>query len=150
MSIPETPSTSAWCDLPTIANRRSSIPSTSHSSQSGFERSSRWEKIRAASVRRGLRAGGGERGVADVIGEVEVWVVDPNGATLREGNESELLAKARDEMQAGLDVVPELVVAGRGPLEQGDGGDVHVGRPPLEVEERRVEPGEAIGAHVAL
>ena len=51
MSTPETPSTSAWWLLPTIANRSPSRPSTSHSSHSGFERSSCWEKIREARLR---------------------------------------------------------------------------------------------------
>jgi hypothetical protein len=51
MSTPETPSTSAWCVLLIIAKRLPSSPCTSHSSQSGFERSRRWEKIRPASWR---------------------------------------------------------------------------------------------------
>jgi hypothetical protein len=51
MSTPETPSTSAWWVLLISAKRLSSSPCTSHSSQSGFERSSRWEKIRPASWR---------------------------------------------------------------------------------------------------
>ena len=51
MSTPETPSTIAWCVLPTIAKRPPFSPSISQSSQSGFERSSCCEKIRAASTR---------------------------------------------------------------------------------------------------
>ena len=51
MSTPETPSTSAWWLLPTIAKRSPLSPSTSHSSQSGLVRSSCWEKIRAARLR---------------------------------------------------------------------------------------------------
>ena len=51
MSTPETPSTRAWWLLPMIAKRSPLSPSTSHSSQSGFERSSCWEKIRAARLR---------------------------------------------------------------------------------------------------
>ena len=46
MSTPETPSTSAWWVFVSSANRLRVSPCTSHSSQSGFERSSRWEKIR--------------------------------------------------------------------------------------------------------
>jgi hypothetical protein len=45
-STPETPSTSEWCVLLIKANRSSSSPCTSHSSHSGFVRSSRCEKIR--------------------------------------------------------------------------------------------------------
>ena len=51
MSMPETPSTRQWWLLPTIANRPPDSPSTSQSSQTGFERSRRWENTRAASVR---------------------------------------------------------------------------------------------------
>ena len=51
MSTPETPSTSAWWVLVTNANRFRVRPWTSHSSQSGFVRSSCCEKIRAAILR---------------------------------------------------------------------------------------------------
>ena len=62
-----------------------------------------------------LGAGLGQRGVADVVGEVEVRIVDPDGRALAEGDEAELLAEARHEVQARLDVVAELDVGGRGP-----------------------------------
>ena len=48
MSTPDTPSTRAWCVLVRSAKRLRVRPCTSHSSQSGFERSSCWEKTRAA------------------------------------------------------------------------------------------------------
>ena len=51
MSTPETPSTSAWWLLVTSAKRPSSTLSISHISHSGFERSRRWEKTRAARIR---------------------------------------------------------------------------------------------------
>ena len=51
MSTPDTPSTSAWCVLEISANRPPSRPCASHISHSGFERSSRWEKIRPARPR---------------------------------------------------------------------------------------------------
>ena len=50
MSTPETPSTSEWCVFEMSAKRPPSSPWTSHSSHSGFERSSRWEKIRPGEV----------------------------------------------------------------------------------------------------
>ena len=50
-STPDTPSTSAWWVLLISAKRLSSSPCTSQTSQSGFERSSRCEKIRPASRR---------------------------------------------------------------------------------------------------
>ena len=48
MSTPETPSTSAWWVFETSANPPLASPWTSQISQSGFERSSRCEKIRPA------------------------------------------------------------------------------------------------------
>ena len=51
MSTPDTPSTRAWCVLLMSAKRPPSRPCTSHSSHSGLDRSSRWEKIRPASMR---------------------------------------------------------------------------------------------------
>ena len=51
MSTPETPSTSAWWVLVTKAKRLRVSPWTIHSSQSGFVRSSCWEKTRAAMLR---------------------------------------------------------------------------------------------------
>jgi hypothetical protein len=49
MSAPETPSTRQWWALLISAKRPPWMPSTHHVSHSGLERSSRWEKIRAAS-----------------------------------------------------------------------------------------------------
>ena len=51
MSTPETPSTSAWWVFEISAKRPPSRPCTIQISQSGFERSSRWEKIRPTSWR---------------------------------------------------------------------------------------------------
>ena len=60
MSTPEMPSTIAWWVLVRIAKRSRSRPCTSHSSQSGFERSSCCEKTRrraaSAHPRRPARA----------------------------------------------------------------------------------------------
>ena len=89
MSTPETPSTMQWWVLATIAKRPPSSPSTSQSSQSGFERSSCWEKTRAARFRScSSLPGAGQGGVADVVVEVEVGVVDPDGAALAERGRS--------------------------------------------------------------
>ena len=51
MSTPDTPSTRQWWVLVIMAHLLSSSPWTTHISQSGLERSSRWEKIRPASWR---------------------------------------------------------------------------------------------------
>ncbi len=86
-------------------------------------------------------------GLADVVVEVEVGVVDPDRAALAEGDEAELLAEARDEVQARLDVVAELFVGRRRAVEDDHRGDVHVGAASLHVEECGVESGQAIRAH---
>ena len=94
-------------------------------------------------------ARGGQRGVADVVAQVEVRVVDPLGPALAERDHAQLLAEAGHQVKARVDVVAQLVVGGGRPLEQGRGGDVHVGGASLEVQERRIEAGQAIGAHCA-
>ncbi len=85
--------------------------------------------------------------MADVVVEVELRVVDPYGASLAVGDEAELSAKAGDEVKAGGGVGAELVVGGRRPFEDRRGRDVHVGRALLHVQERGVEPAEAIAMH---
>ena len=86
MSTPETPSTSAWWLLVTSAKRPPSTLSTSHISHSGFERSSRCENTRAARIAQLLLAARArEGGVADVVLEVELRVVDPLRPALAEG-----------------------------------------------------------------
>ncbi len=96
-----------------------------------------------------LGAGRRQRGLAHVVVEVEVGVVDPDRAALVEGDEAQLLAEARDEVQARGDVVAELRVARRRPLEDDRRGDVHVGAGSLHVEERGVEPSQPIFTHGA-
>src|SRR5262245_5292379 len=82
--------------------------------------------------------------MTDVVVEVQVWVVDPNRATKPEGDETQLLPKARHQVKTRGDVVAELLVGGRWPLEQGRRGDVHVGGAVLEVEEGGVQPAEPV------
>ena len=88
-----------------------------------------------------------QRGLTDVVVEVEVRVVDPDRAALAEGDEAELLTEAGDEVQARLDVVAELFVARRRAIEEDHRGDVHVGAASLQVEECGVESGQPIRAH---
>ena len=93
-----------------------------------------------------LEAGGlGQRGVAHVVAGVEVRVVDPHRPRLGERRERELLPVARHEVHARVELLDELVVAGRLALEQQARADVHVGAGVLEREEGGVEAGEAIG-----
>jgi hypothetical protein len=88
--------------------------------------------------------------VADVVGEVEVGVVDPDRAPLAEGYEPELLPEPGHQVKARGDVVAELEVGGRGPLEQGGRGDVHVRIAPLQVEERGVQTAQSLGHTLIL
>ncbi len=83
-------------------------------------------------------------GVAQVVAQVEVRVVDPARAALPERDEREALAEPRHEVQAAVDVLEQLDVAGRLALEDDHRGDVHVRRVVLEVEERGVEPAESV------
>jgi hypothetical protein len=91
-----------------------------------------------------LASGRGEGGVADVVTQVQVGVVDPDRATAAEGDEPKLLAEPGDEVQPGGDVVAELDVGRCRALEERRRGDVHVGAVALEVEERGVEPAEPV------
>jgi hypothetical protein len=67
-----------------------------------------------------------QRGVAHVVAGVEVRVVDPHRPRLGERRERELLAVARHEVHARVELLDELDVAGRRALEQQARADVHV------------------------
>ena len=104
MSTPEMPSTSAWWVLQTSAN----CPSPTRVDEPdlpqrlgavellGEHAAGQLAQLLLARRRR-------QRGVADVVADVEVRVVDPHRARLRERRERELLAVARDLVQAALD-----------------------------------------------
>ena len=127
MSTPETPSTIAWWVLVRIAKRSRSRPCTSHSSQSGFERSSCCEKTRAASrLQLLLAARLRQPGVADVVGEVEVDVVGPERPAGLERRHDDALAEARHQAEPAAHVLDEVDVERRRPLEDQDRADVHV------------------------
>jgi hypothetical protein len=83
-------------------------------------------------------------GVTDVVLEVEVRVVDPQGTPGLERGGGQLLAVARHQVQASADVVQEVLKGRRRALEDEHPADVHVRRPPLLVQERRVDRGEAV------
>ena len=90
----------------------------------------------------------GERGVAHVVVEVEVRVVDPDRPALAIGDELELLAEAGNQVKPPEDVLSKLFDLGRRALEGRRRGHVHMGGSVLEVEEGRVEAGEPIaGSH---
>ena len=85
-----------------------------------------------------------QRGVADVVLEVEARIVDPQRPAGLDGREGELLAEARDEVEPRADVVREVVVGGRGAVEDHHRADVHVRHRAFLGDERRVDGGQAI------
>ena len=95
-------------------------------------------------------AGRRQRGLAHVVLEVEVRVVDPDRPALVERHGAQLLAEARHQVQARGDVVAELLVGGRRALEDDRAGDVHVRARPLHVQEGRVQPGQPVSSHSVI
>ena len=71
--------------------------------------------------------------MADVVGGVEMWVVDPHRTSLPERHEGEALAIAGNEVQARLDRLDQLLVGRGRTLEDRASGDVHVRRIPLQM-----------------
>jgi hypothetical protein len=86
----------------------------------------------------------GERRVAEVVANIEVWIVYPNRSALLEGHERQSLAIARNTVQARLKEAEELVVAWRLSRENHHRSDVHVRAAALKVQKGGVEPREAI------
>ena len=66
--------------------------------------------------------------MADVVGEVEVDVVDPERPAGLQRRHDELLAEARHQAEAAADVLDQVDVARRRALEDQDRADVHVAR----------------------
>jgi len=91
-----------------------------------------------------VRAGPRERGLADVVLDVERRVVDPERPAGPRGRDLQPLAVARDEVQAHPQRVEQLVERRRRTLEPRDAPDVHVRVRPLLVQEGRVDRGEAV------
>ena len=92
-------------------------------------------------------AGCGQRGVADVVAEVEVGIVHPHGSAQLERDGAHPLPVAGDEVQLGRDQGGELVHGRRRIGEHTGTGDVHVGDPVLQMEELGVEGVESIHVH---
>jgi hypothetical protein len=91
-----------------------------------------------------LGAGVGQRGVADVVLEVEARIVDPQRHAHLDRRKGELLAVARDEVQARSDVVDEVLVGRSRALEDRQRADVHVRRRVLLGEEGGVDGGQPV------
>ena len=95
----------------------------------------------------------GQRGVADVVLEVEARVVDPHGAAAVERRVGELVPVAGNEVQPPADLLEELVHRRRRPFDDRQAADVHVRDRALLVQERGVYRGQPIEvtlAHRAL
>ena len=87
-----------------------------------------------------------QRGVADVVARVEVRVVGPHRPALAERDVGQPLAVARHQVQPAEHVIDQLLRRRRLALEDHHRRDVHVrGRVVLEMQERRVQRGQAVG-----
>ena len=138
-SVAETPSTMQWWTLESSAQRFSLSPSIIQISHSGLRRSRCWAKIRAAVWRSTSSvAGARKRAVPQVVGEVEVRILDPHRAPETERDEADLLPVARNQAELARDHLLEALERRRGPLEDAHAADVHRVVGPLDVEERCV------------
>jgi hypothetical protein len=86
-----------------------------------------------------LAARRGERGVAQMVVEAEVGIVDPHGRPRAEGHEADLLPVPRDEAELAGDHRAEILKGRRRPLEDAHAADVHRRGVVLHVQERRVD-----------
>src|SRR5207244_1346443 len=87
----------------------------------------------------------GQRGMANVVLDVEIPVVNPDRAALPERNGGDTLAITRHELQARLYQRHDVLIGRRRALEHRQPPDVHVRRAVrLEVEERRVDATEPL------
>ena len=98
-----------------------------------------------------LVAGMGQGGEADVVGEVEGVVVDPDRPALLEGHRHEPLAEARDEVEPApddrsrlVDAEPAALVEERPAFEHRERAHVHRRLGSLHVEERRVLAAQSV------
>src|SRR4029453_6417735 len=160
-SAPAMPSIMQWWALMTTAKRSPASPSMNHISHSGRLALSGCERMRPARPPLPLAhvAGPRHRGMADVIAQVEVLVVDPDRPPeQRDGRQA--LAKPRPRRQCRLDLPEEpreIEAALRGPqrrqVVEADGTDVHGGCRPLEIEKclvRGREPFVMRGGHAGF
>ena len=85
-----------------------------------------------------------QSGVAHVVLEVELGLVDPDRPALLERNEHHALPVARDLLQPRLDQREEVPIRRRWALENGHRADVHMGAAILDFQEQRIEGAEAL------
>ena len=97
-------------------------------------------------LERRLVRGPRQRGVADVVARVEMRIVGPQRPSLVERHVRQPLAIARHQVQPAEHMVGQLLGRRRVALEHHHRGDVHVrGRIVLQVQERGIEGGQAVG-----
>ena len=89
-------------------------------------------------------ARGRQRGMADVVLEVEARVVDPYRPAAVERRMGELVAVARHEVQPPADLLEKLIHRGRRALDDRQPADVHVRGRSLLVQEGGVDRGEPV------
>ena len=88
---------------------------------------------------RGVVTGCGQRRVSQMVGEVEVRIVDPDRSAQLQRHRTHSLAVAGDKVQLGRDHARE-VVERRGRVgKQAYPADMHVADPVLQVEELGIE-----------
>ena len=145
MSTAEIPSTSAWWLLAISANPPDPKPvHQPHLPQRLRAVQRLGEQPPGQHLQLVLVAGRGQAGVAQVVAQVEVRVVDPHGAALLERHLGEALAKARHEVQARLDVHAQLVPRRGRPVEDRHRRDVQRRARLLAREERGVQRGDPV------
>src|SRR6266566_3781906 len=89
-------------------------------------------------------AGRGQRGVADVVLEVEARVIDPHGPPAVERGVGELVAVARHQVQAQANLLEQFARRGRWPFDDRQAPDVHVRVATLLVQEGGVDRREPV------
>ena len=88
--------------------------------------------------------GRGQRGVANVVLEVEVGIVHPHRPAAVERRGGQLVAIARHEMQPPADLLQQLAHRRRRALDDDQAADVHVGVGSLLVQKGCVDRGEPV------
>ena len=81
----------------------------------------------------------GDRGVAEVVVEAEVRVVNPRGRAGAERHEAHLLAVARNQVELARDHLLQVLERRWRPLEEAHAADVHRRHVVLDVKERGVD-----------
>ena len=74
----------------------------------------------------GTPAWGGQSSPMEMVGQIEVWVVDPDGPTQVEWDPLDALAVARDQVELGVDEIAQFIEAREPAVEHAGASDVHL------------------------